>query len=229
VLATVVLVAADLNTWAAVSGSGSHSEAAMTMPSMSAKPKPTTSALMNALILANKSNDAKVQMAPSTCKQDNSTTLTCTVPAVGISGVVFQTYPSLTAMYAAYTAKVSSLNSSQFKQDFNDCDAQATYGEVGWNHLFKHTKAYSADQMTMGMVKEDQAAGRVFCTYTQGPGVHGLDPERRPSHGLRGRPGACERADLVGGVHHNIGIGGAPHEHVTPDSEARYCWPARQP
>jgi hypothetical protein len=31
-----------------------------------------------------------------------------------------------------------------------------------------HTRAYSVGQMTMGTVKDDQAAGRVFCNYTQG-------------------------------------------------------------
>ena len=83
-------------------------------------------------------------------------------------GVVFQTYPSLKALYAAYMAKVTAMNSNQFKQNFSDCGAQGTYGEVGWNHLFQHTRKYTVDQMTMGMVRDDQAAGRVFCKYTQG-------------------------------------------------------------
>jgi hypothetical protein len=102
------------------------------------------------------------QLPPSACRQDNATTVTCTAPATGISGVAFQTYPSLKALYAAYTAKVSSLNSGQFKQNFNDCESQATYGEVGWNHQFQHPKTYTVDQMSMGMVTDDQAAGRVF-------------------------------------------------------------------
>ena len=48
VLAAVVLVAAGLGTWAGLNASGSHPARQMTMPSMSAKPKPkpTTSALM---------------------------------------------------------------------------------------------------------------------------------------------------------------------------------------
>ncbi|MGH3420609.1 MAG: serine/threonine-protein kinase, partial [Streptosporangiaceae bacterium] len=170
VLAALVLVVAGLGTWAGLSGSGSHAKGATTMPSMSAKAKqkPATSALMNALVLANKSGDATGKLPPSSCKQDSPTNVTCTGPAAGVSGVVFATYPSLKALYAAYTARVTSLNSNQFRQNFNDCGAQGTYGEVGWNHLFQHTKAYSVDQMTMGMVKDDQAAGRVFCNYTQG-------------------------------------------------------------
>jgi hypothetical protein len=170
VLAALALVVVGVGTWAGLSGSGSHAKGTTTMPSMSAKPthKPTASALMNALVLANKSGDATGKLPPSTCKQDNPAHVSCAGPAAGVSGVVFQTYPSLKAMYAAYTAKVTSLNSNQFKQNFNDCGSQGTYGEVGRNHLFQHTKAYSVDQMTMGMVKDDQAAGRVFCNYTQG-------------------------------------------------------------
>ncbi len=49
------------------------------------------------------------------------------------------------------------------KQNFSDCGFQATYGEVGWNHLFQHAKAYSVDQMTKGTVTDAQAVGRVFC------------------------------------------------------------------
>ncbi|HTQ20305.1 Kelch repeat-containing protein, partial [Mycobacterium sp.] len=71
-------------------------------------------------------------------------------------------------LYAAYTAKVSSLNSGQFKQNFSNCGYQFTNGEASWNHLFQHTSNYTVDQMTTGTVKDDQAAGRVFCNYTQG-------------------------------------------------------------
>ena len=153
---------------------------------------------MKALILANKSNEATGLLPPSACKQNTPTHVTCTAPATGITAAVFQTYPSLKALYAAYTAKVSSLNSGQFKQNFGDCGSQATFGEVGWNHLFQHPKTYTVDQMTTGTVKDDQAAGRVFCNYTQGRGVHGVDPGRRQHAGLRVRTGARQRVELVG-------------------------------
>ena len=170
VLAAVVLVAAGLGTWAGLKASGSHPARTMTMPSMSAKPKPkpTTSALMNALMLANNSSDAAGKLPPSTCKQEGAAKVICTAPVTGISGVVFQTYPNLKALYAAYMGKVASLNSGHFQQNFNDCQTQTTYGEVGWNHQFQHPKTFTVDQMTMGMVTDDQAAGRVFCNYTQG-------------------------------------------------------------
>jgi len=212
VLAALVLVVAGLGTWAGLSGSGSHAKGTTTMPSMTAKPKqkPATSALMNALILANKSGDATGKLPPSSCKQDTQTHVTCTGPAPGVSGVVFQTYPSLKALYAAYMAKVTSLNSNQFKQNFNDCGAQGTYGEVGWNHLFQHTKAYSVDQMTMGTVKDDQAAGRVFCTYTQGLEYMVWTQNDGRMMGYVAGPVHTNVWDWWVAVHHNIGIGGAP-------------------
>ncbi len=205
----MILVAAGLGTWAGLSGSGSHAKGA-TMPSMSAKPKPTTSVLMNALILANHSADATGKLAPSTCKQDNPAKVTCTAPAAGVSGVVFQTYASLKAMYAAYTAKVSSLNSGQFRQNFNDCGSQGTYGEVGWNHLFQHTRNYTVDQMTMGIVKDDQAAGRVFCNYTQGLEYMVWTQNDGSLMGYVAGPVHATVWTWWVAVHHNIGIGGAP-------------------
>ena len=212
VLAAMALVLAGVGTWAGLSGSGSHAKGATTMPSMSAKAtqKPAASALMNALALADKSGDATGKLPPATCKQDTQTHATCAGPVPGVSGVVFQTYPSLKALYAAYTAKVTSLNSSQFRQNFNDCGAQGTYGEVGWNHLFQHTKAYSVDQMTMGMVKDDQAAGRVFCNYTQGLEYMVWTQNDGRLMGYVAGPVHTNVWDWWVAVHHNIGIGGTP-------------------
>jgi hypothetical protein len=99
--------------------------------SAKAKQKPTASAPMTALVLADKSREATGKLPPSSCKQDSPTHVTCTGPAPGASGVVFLTYPSLTALYTTYTAKVTALNSDQFKQNFNVCGAQGTYREVG--------------------------------------------------------------------------------------------------
>ena len=209
VLAAVVLLLAGVGTWVGLSGSGSPPKAAAKMSS-TPKPKPTTSALMTALVLANKSGEATGKLPPSSCKQDSSTHVTCTAPAAGISGVVFQTYPSLKALYAAYTAKVTSLNTNQFRQNFNDCGSQATFGEVGWNHLFQHTRKYTVDQMTMGSVRDDQAAGRVFCNYTQG--LEYMVWTQNDGH-LMGYVAGPVHTDVWNwwvAVHHNIGIGGAP-------------------
>jgi serine/threonine-protein kinase len=211
-LAALVLVLAGVGTWAGLSGSGTHDKGPTTMPSMSAKAKqkPATSELMNALVLADKSGDATGKLPPSSCKQDSPAHVTCTGPAVGVSGVVFQTYPSLKALYAAYMAKVTALNSNQFKQNFNDCGSQGTYGEVGWNHLFQHTRKYTVDQMTMGMVKDDQAAGRVFCNYAQGLEYMVWTQNDGRLMGYVAGPVHTNVWDWWVAVHHNIGIGGAP-------------------
>jgi serine/threonine-protein kinase len=212
VLAALVLVLAGLGAWVGLGGSGSHAKGPTTMPSMSAKAKqkPATSALMNALVLANKSGDASGKLPPSSCKQGSPTRVTCTGPAPGVSGVVFATYPSLKALYAAYTARVTALNSNQFKQNFSDCGSQGTYGEVGWNHLFQHTRKYTVDQMTMGMVKDDQAAGRVFCNYTQGLEYMVWTQNDGRMMGYVAGPVHTNVWDWWVAVHHNIGIGGAP-------------------
>ena len=212
VLAALALVVAGVGIWAGLSGSGSHAKGATTMPSMSAKPthKPTASALMNALVLANKSGDATGKLPPSSCKQDSPAHVTCTGPAAGVSGVVFQTYPSLKALYAAYTAKVTSLNTNKFRQNFSDCGSQGTYGEVGWNHLFKHTRSYTVDEMTMGTVKDDQAAGRVFCNYTQGLEYMVWTQNDGRMMGYVVGPVHTNVWDWWVAVHHNIGISGAP-------------------
>ena len=126
VLVALVLVAAGLGIWAGLSASGSNGARAMS--SMSAKPKPkkpTVSALMAALAVTNQSADATGKLPPSTCKQDNSAEVTCTAPVTGITGVVFQTYPNLTALYTAYMAKVASLNSGQFKRTSTTADPRA--------------------------------------------------------------------------------------------------------
>ena len=128
-LAAVVLLLAGVGTWVGLSGPGPPPKAAAKMSS-TPKPKPTTSGLMTALLLANKSGEATGKLPPSSCKQDGSAHVTCTAPAAGISGVIFQkTYPSLKALDAAYTAKVTSLNTNQFRQNFNDCGSQATFGK----------------------------------------------------------------------------------------------------
>ena len=212
VLAAVVLAAAGLGTWAGLNASGSHPARQMAMPSMSAKPKPkpTTSALMSAIMLANNSAGAAGKLPPSTCKQEGSAKVTCTAPVTGISGVVFQTFPNLKALYTAYMAKVASLNSGHFQQNFNDCQSETTYGEVGWNHQFQHPRTYTVDQMSTGMVTDDQAAGRVFCNYTQGleymvwtqDDGHLMASVAGPVHG--------DVWNWWVAVHHNIGLGGSP-------------------
>jgi hypothetical protein len=219
VLAAVVLVLAGAGTWVGLSGSGSHAKAAIKM-SQTPKPKPTPGPLMVALALANKSGDATGKLPASTCKQTNATIVTCTAPAAGISGVVFQTYPNQKALYAAYTARVTALNTNKFRQNFNDCGSQDTFGEVGWNHLFKHTRSFTVAQMIMGTVRDDQAAGRVFCNYTQG--LEYMVWTQNDGHlmGYVAGPVHTDVWDWWVAVHHNIGIGGSPMNMNMPTPSA---------
>jgi hypothetical protein len=199
--------------------------------SQTPKPKPTPNPLMAALALANKSGDATGKLPPSTCKQTNATIVTCTAPAAGISGVVFQTYPNQKALYAAYTAKVTALNTAKFRQNFNDCGSQDTFGEVGWNHLFKHTRSFTVNQMIMGTVRDDQAAGRVFCNYAQG--LEYMVWTQNDGHlmGYVAGPVHTDVWDWWVAVHHNIGIGGSPMNMnmPTPSTSGNGASPSMSP
>jgi hypothetical protein len=219
-LGALVLVIAGTGVYLGVSGGSGSRASGTTMPSTSAKPKPATSALMNALILADKSSEAAGKLPPSTCKQQGSTMVTCTAPSAGITGVVFHTYPNLKALYAAYTAKVGSLNSGQFRQNFNDCALEHTVGEVGWNHQFEHMSAYTVAQMSMGMVTDAQAAGRVFCNFVQG--LEYMVWTQDDGH-LMGYVAGPVHEDVYAwwaAVHHNIGFGSSPMNMNMPTSPA---------
>ncbi len=171
VLAALVLVLAGLGTWAGLSGSGSQ-QGGMTMPSHTATPTPAKaapSALMQALAAMNTHTDAAGLLPASACTQQGAATVTCTGPQPGITEAIFTTYPTLTALYRAYMARVASLSpSGQFRQNFGDCQLEQTSGEAGWNHNFQHPKTYTVAQMSTGTVKDEQAAGRVYCTFSQG-------------------------------------------------------------
>jgi serine/threonine-protein kinase len=214
VLAAVGLLLVGLGTWAGLKGSGSHHNAA---PAVSHKPEPKTSALMAALILANQSADAAGELPPSTCKQGVPTVVTCTAPAGGITAAIFQTFPNQQALYAAYTAKVAALSpGNTFKENFADCESQLTYGETSWNHQFHHTPKYTVGQMIMNKVTDDQAAGRVFCNYTQG--LEYMVWTQNDGHllGYVAGPVHTDVWDWWVKVHHNIGIGGSPMDMQMP-------------
>jgi serine/threonine-protein kinase len=214
-LAAVVVLLAGLGTWAGLSGSGSPHKAALTAPPKPKKPK--ASVLMTALILTNKSADAIGQLPPSSCKQVSSSTVNCTAPVSGISGVVFQTFPSQQALYTAYMARVASLNTGhQFQQNFKDCESQDTYGEIAWNHQFQHTSKYTVAQMTAGNITDDQAAGRVFCTYTQGLEYMVWTQDDGHLMGYVAGPVHTDVWNWWVAIHHNIGIGGSPMDMQMP-------------
>jgi hypothetical protein len=218
-LAVLILAVAGLGIWAGLSGSSSHNGTAA-MPSMSATPKkPTPSALMSALRLTNQSSDAKGLLPPSTCKQQGANMVTCVAPAPGINKVDFYTYPSLTALYNAYMAEVASLSSpQQFKQNYNDCELEQTVGEVGWNHQFQHMTTYTVAEMSAGKVTDDQAAGRVFCNFSQG--LEYMVWTQDDGHVLGVVAGAPHENvwNWWLPIHHNIPLGGNPMNMPMPGS-----------
>jgi Protein kinase domain len=90
----------------------------------------------------------------------------CAAPTSAISQVTFRTYPTLAALYAAYTSSVKSLSGSgTFRQDTSaSCgDTGATYAEAGWNHQELHPRQYTVSQMAAGKVPQLDAMGRLAC------------------------------------------------------------------
>ena len=74
--------------------------------------------------------------------------------------------------------------------------------------------------MTMGTVQDDQAAGRVFCNYTQG--LEYMVWTQNDGH-LMGYVAGPVHTDVWNwwvAVHHNIGIGGSPMNMNMPTPSA---------
>jgi hypothetical protein len=111
---------------------------------------------------------AKGYLPPSTCRGTSSTLVVCTRPHYAVYGVAFRTYPSLNALYAAYEARVSALSQGPFRPNTGNCTEDDISGEVSWNHNFRHPSIYPVSLFTSGKIRDDQAAGRVFCTFTNG-------------------------------------------------------------
>ena len=115
------------------------------------------------------------------------------------------------------SAKVAQLSpKSQFRQNFNDCESQLTYGEIAWNHQFQHTSKYTVAQMTTGNITDDQAAGRVFCTYTQGLEYMVWTQDDGHLMGYVAGPVHTDVWNWWVAIHHNIGIGGSPMDMQLP-------------
>lgn len=128
---------------------------------------PATSPLLKAVDAVNVSDTGKGLMPPSSCKSMDSSMVTCTQPISAVDTVTFHTYPSMRALYAAYVARVKALAQGPFRANFGDCTERTTNGEAGWNHDFKHPHKYPLSDFTSGHITDDQAAGRVYCTFDQ--------------------------------------------------------------
>jgi Protein kinase domain len=166
------------------------------------------SQLMQALVVADKSYTAKGLLPPASCHPQSAVMVTCTQPHLGISTVTFHTYPSLGALYSAYVADIKHLSNGQFRQNVGDCTKDQINGEVGWNHDYQHPRNYSVRKMASGSVTDDQAAGRVFCTFMNGQLY--LVWTQDDGHLLAMLNGAPHENAWIWwrGIHHSIGLGG---------------------
>ncbi len=72
--------------------------------------------LAKAVAGINVSVTAKGMLPLSSCKLTNSTTVACMQPTPAVDLVIFRTYRSLPALYAAYEARVSQLAQGPFRQ-----------------------------------------------------------------------------------------------------------------
>jgi hypothetical protein len=130
---------------------------------------PTT--LAGVLTDANGCSVPKGLIPTANCKSQASSTpgeqiMVCASPTAQISQVTFRTYPTLAALYAAYTSSVSSLDpAGTFQQNTSaSCgDTGANYAEAGWNHQELHPRQYTVAEMTAGKVPQLDAMGRLAC------------------------------------------------------------------
>jgi hypothetical protein len=126
--------------------------------------------LVSALRLVDATRMAKGLLPPASCEPDAATAVTCMAPAPGITGVVFSTYPTLGTLYAAYVARVRSLNAGRFRENYSGCGrpAPAGTGEGSWSEQSRHPAPGTVARTRAGEVTGVRAAGRVFCTMTVG-------------------------------------------------------------
>ena len=103
--AVVVLVLAGIGVWLTSRGGGNDSVANTPSHHVTAASHPPN-VILQALAIANQSATAKHLIPPSTCKAQSGTTVTCTHPAFGANTVTISTFPSLSALYAAYVRQV---------------------------------------------------------------------------------------------------------------------------
>jgi hypothetical protein len=135
-------------------------------PAMAANYRQST--LFKALAGANQSQFAKGLLPPSSCTAMSAAEVMCKQPHYAVNEVIFRTYPSAKALYAAYESRVEAIGQAQFRANYGNCTETAINGEIGWNHDFKHPSYYPVSMFTSGMIKDDQAAGRMFCTFSNG-------------------------------------------------------------
>lgn len=124
--------------------------------------------LFKGVTSVNRSSYAKGYLPPSSCQAMSASMVMCKQPHYAVDEVTFNTYSSLKTLYAAYEARVAALWGAAFRANTGNCTETDVNGEVGWNHDFEHPRTYPVNMFTSGMIKDDQAAGRLFCTFNNG-------------------------------------------------------------
>ena len=129
---------------------------------------PTT--LAGVLQEANLCSTPQGDIPPGSCKTVSATEMTCTSPVKGVKSVTFQTFPTLSALYNAYTTQIKILDGGSFAQNTKTRCATSigTYGETGWNHLELHPTDYTVAQMESGNFNQVAAMGRQACFVSGG-------------------------------------------------------------
>ena len=167
--------------------------------------------LFRALRSVNESSYAKGLLPLSTCQAMSATMVVCKQPHYAVDEVSFNTYTSLKTLYATYEARVAALSGAPFKANSGNCTESDVNGEIGWNHDFKHPSQYPISMFTSGMIRDDQAAGRMFCTLNNGLLylVWTQDAGR-----VLGEVAGAPHPDTYGwwhNVHHVIAVPGTPN------------------
>jgi Protein kinase domain len=194
---------------AASSGGMSHSTTSKSSSSIKKK-MPVSNPILQTLQVTNESRTAKHLLPPASCTAQGASAVICTRPAFGATAVRFQTYQSLDELYHAYVAAIKRVAPGAFHANFGDCTEGQTDGEVSWNHNYQHPRHFSLEQSRSGHLTDDQAAGRVFCTFTNSLlFIVWTQNDGRLLGVLSGAPHA-NTWDWWKGVHHSIDLPGSP-------------------
>jgi hypothetical protein len=217
-LVIAFLIPVAVAVWAVtqLGGSNSKSPAASATNEQSATHHATSasfrqSALYKALGGVNQSSYAKGMLPLSTCQAMSATSVMCKQPHYAVDEVTFNTYPTLTALYGAYEARVASLSGAPFQANTGNCTEGDVNGEIAWNHDFKHPSQYPVSMFSSGTIKDDQAAGRMFCTFNNGLlYLLWTQDDGRVLGELAGAP-HLDAYNWWHNVHHVIALAGAPN------------------
>jgi serine/threonine protein kinase len=158
-VAALLLAGMGVAVWQLLGG-GTHAAHGVKRASSTANP------ILQALQRANESMTANGLLPPSSCKAQSQTLVSCVQPTFAIENATFQTFSSLPALYHAYGRTVTQLSNGHLRTNYGECTQRITSGEVSWNHNYQHPRGFSLAESMSGQLMDDQAAGRVFCTFT---------------------------------------------------------------